>query len=469
MPAVKIGKRIRAAGGIGLAMLLVGLALPFFFPEAPLEFDPNESYWAREQPPASPALGADLAVDVAIVGGGYTGLSAAWHLAKADPKLKIVVLEARRVGNGASGRHGGMVLPQTGAESFEVAWDDETHKWTYDLTVRSIRNLRKFVEATGVDCDLVLNGYCHAIWDEADLPYYTNYVARARKIGIPLQFWDEDKTEEKLGTDRYCGAVFDPNGGQVHAMKLVKALKKGAEDAGVRIYENSPVLSLQEGKSIRLTVGEARHRVTAGAVVLAANGFISKLGYFKNQIMPMHAQCASTPPLTPTQLKAIGWESRLPFFDSRYMLFHLVLTPDYRIVMGGGSAEYFPGNKTKYAGNLQSIADLLHAELVRIYPALKNVPFDHVWDGVLGVTFDEIEAVGVRGKYHNIYYGLAYNGHGVNMSFLFGDIIAHLYRGEEHDWMETAYAGEPLRRMPPDPYKWLGVQALSRYYLYQDR
>jgi glycine/D-amino acid oxidase-like deaminating enzyme len=151
------------------------------------------------------------------------------------------------------------------------------------------------------------------------------------------------------------------------------------------------------------------------------------------------------------------------------MLFHLVLTPDNRIVMGGGSAEYFAGNKTKYAGDLKAIADLMHAELARIFPALKDVPFDHVWDGVLGVTFDEIEAVGVRGEHKNIYYGLAYNGHGVNMSFLFGDVIAHMYRGEEHDWQETAYANEPLRRMPPDPYKWLGVQALTRYYLYQDR
>jgi glycine/D-amino acid oxidase-like deaminating enzyme len=469
MPIMKIGKRMRVVGGIGSALLLAAVALPFFFPETPLEFDPNDGLWAQEPPPANPALGEDLVVDVAVVGGGYTGLSAAWHLAKADPKLKIVVLEARQVGNGASGRHGGMVLPQTGAESFEVAWDDETHKWTYDLTVQNIRNLRRFVEATGLDCDLVLNGYCHAIWNEEDLPYYTHYVARARKMGIPLQFWDEDKTAAKLGTDRYCGAVFDPNGGQVHALKLIRALKRGAEDAGVRIVENSPVLSLQEGKTIRLAVGAAGHVVTAGAVVLAANGFISKLGYFKNQIMPMHAQCASTPPLTPAQLQAIGWKSRLPFFDSRYMLYHLVLTPDNRIVMGGGSAEYFVGNKTKYAGDLKAIADLMHAELAQIYPALKDVPFDRVWDGVLGITFDGIEAVGVRGEHKNIYYGLAYNGHGVNLSFLFGDIIAHMYRGEEHDWQETAYAHEPLRRMPPDPYKWLGVQTMTRYYLYQDR
>ena len=75
----------------------------------------------------------------------------------------------------------------------------------------------------------------------------------------------------------------------------------------------------------------------------------------------------------------------------------------------------------------------------------------------------------MRGEHRNIYYGLGYNGHGVNLAFLFGDIIAHLYRGEEHGWRETAYAGEPLRRMPPDPYKWLGVQAVSRYYRYQDR
>ena len=446
----------------------VGLGLPLLAGEKEAIFDPNDSYWAQEQPPANPPLRKDITADVAIIGGGYTGLAAAWHLKQFGPDLDIVVLEAQQVGHGASGRNGGMVLSQTGVESLEIAYDDETHKWTYDLTVKSMRELQSLVEATGIDCELRLDGYCYAILDYEELPYYEDYVKKARKMGIPVEFWDEERVTRELGAQIYAGAVFDPNGGQVHAMKLVRALKQAAEDAGARIYEHSPVTAIQEGEIIRLQVGEANSTVSAGAIVLATNAYTSKLGYFKRQVMPLHAQCAVTPPLTARQLAGMGWQSRLPFYDSRYFLYHLVLTDDNRIVMGGGSAEYMFGNDLHYRGDLARIADLMRNELVGMYPALQGIRFEHVWDGVLGVTYDEIEAAGVMGEHENIYYGLAYNGHGVNSSFMFGSVIAHLYHGEEHGWEYTAYYDYPLKRVPPEPYQWLGVQGMMGYYQWLD-
>ena len=165
------------AGGAALAG---GCSSPASSAQAPA-FDPNDSYWALEQPPANPPLAEDMAVDVAIVGGGYTGLSAAWHLAQAAPGLKIAVLEALQVGHGASGRHGGMVLTQPGPESFEIAHDLETHKLTYDLTVESMRSLQRLVESTGVDADLRLDGFVHTFLDEEDRPYYEEYVDQVQQ------------------------------------------------------------------------------------------------------------------------------------------------------------------------------------------------------------------------------------------------------------------------------------------------
>jgi glycine/D-amino acid oxidase-like deaminating enzyme len=457
-----------AALTAGGAALVSGCSAPTGRAEAPV-FDPNDSYWALEQPPANPPLAEDMAVDVAIVGGGYTGLSAAWHLAQAAPGLKIALLEARQVGHGASGRHGGMVLTQPGPESFEIAYDLETHKLTYDLTVESMRALQALVQSGGMDADLRLDGFVHTFLDEEDRPYYEEYVDQVQQAGIPLELWDEDETAQALGTEIYVGSVYDPNGGSVHGMKLVRALKQAVEGAGVRIFGDSPVLDVEEGEPVRLRVGEAGRTVLADALVLATNAYTSALGFFKYQVMPVHAQTAVTPPLSARQLDSIAWWSRLPFFDSRNALFHLVLTPDNRIVIGGGSAEYFYGNSLRYRGDLDAIGAMMLAELVRMYPALAGIQFETVWNGLLGMSFDGTPSVGVGGKHGNIYHGLAYSGQGVNLSFLFGDVIAALYQGKDHGWLATPYANNRLPFIPPEPFRWIGVQAAMKTYDWQDR
>lgn len=464
LTALAAGGATAAAMGIPLAGSSRAGSLP-----AGVDWPPNDSYWAKEQLPANPALEADLTVDVAIIGGGYTGLSAAYHLAKANSDLKIALFEARQAGYGASGRNGGMVLPQTGAEGMEIAGDEETHKLTYDLTVGAMNSMKKLVGTTGVDCGLRLDGYLYAILTPEDVEANEEYVARARKIGIPLQLLGREKTIAKLGTEAYAGAILDPNGGQVHALKLVLALKRAAEKAGVRIYENSPVMKIEEGREIRLKVGSARKQVLAKALVLATNAYTMQLGYFQNQIIPVHAQCGVTPPLNEKQQAAIGWKSRLPYYDSRNFLYHLVLTDDHRIVIGGGNAEYFYGDDLKYQGNLARVGKLMLDELVRLYPALAGIQFESVWNGLIDVTFDGLETVGVMGEHQNIYYGLGYNGHGITTAFLFGQVIASLYNKTEHGWKDTAYANVPLRKFPPGPLKWAGVKTMMEYLHRQDR
>jgi len=307
------------------------------------KFADNDSYWAKSETiSVNSALKTDLKVDVAIIGGGYTGLSSAYHLAKMNPNLKIAVFEAKTLGSGASGRHGGMVL----SSLLDEYSDNETFKWTYDLSVNNMKFIDSLSKALNMNCDLVLNGYCETIFREEDVAEYKDYVQKANKAGIPLEFWDKQKTKEKLGTDLYFGAMYDPNGGSVHAVKLIKLLKVAVENEGVTIYENSPVISFEEGKTIKLKVktNSSEYNVEAGDIVVATNAYTSKLGIFKNKIMPVHTQVAVTEPLTQAQLDAVNWKSRLPFYDSRIMLFHLVLTPDNRIVVGGGNVDTYWNN-----------------------------------------------------------------------------------------------------------------------------
>jgi len=186
------------------------------------DFDDNNSYWAESvDMQASSSLDKDLNVDIAIIGGGYTGLSSAYHLATMNPNLKIVVFEAKTVGSGASGRNGGMILPTL----LEEYSDYETLKWTYDLSVSNMQFIDSLSKALNIDCDLELNGYCETIFWEEDIDDYKKYIEEANDAGIPLVFWDKQKTKEELGTDLYYGAMFDKNGGTVHPMKLIKLLK----------------------------------------------------------------------------------------------------------------------------------------------------------------------------------------------------------------------------------------------------
>ncbi len=432
------------------------------------KFVSNDSYWAKTETISSfPSLNSDLDVDIAIIGGGYTGLSAAYHLAKMNPDLKIVVFEAKTLGSGASGKNGGMVLTSL----LDEYSDYETFKWTYDLSLKNIEFIDSLSKALNIDCDLVLDGYCETVFRQDDVQSYIDYVSEANKADIPLEFWDADKTAEQLGTDLYYGAMFDPNGGSVHPLKLVNLLKTAAQNQGVVIYENSPVISIEEGETITLYVeaNEIEYTVKAKNIVVATNAYTSKLKIFKNKIMPVHTQVAATVPLTAEQLDAINKETWIPFYDSRIMLFHLVLTEDNRIVVGGGNVDYYFNNDIEYTGNIEKVSEMMLEELIIMYPQLNGITFEYIWNGILGVTYDEVETVGVMGEFENIYYGLAYNGHGVNQSILFGDVIAHLFEGKYNGWEDTEYFGYKLSRIPPEPFKYFGSNMMFKFWKWKDR
>lgn len=431
-------------------------------------FDPNTSFWARTQTPATPPLAANMRVDMAIIGGGLTGLFAAYHFAGRFPRLKIILLEARQIGHGASGTNGGMILPQTPNESFEISDDEATHKHVYEITARAIKELQALVAAEGNWCDLILDGFLHTVRKEEDLDYYEGYVEKTNRLGLPLEFLTAKETTDEIGTGIYYGSVFDPNGGQVHPMKLLHLLKRAVLKKGVAIFEDSPVLSIEEGKTLHLTVCEQPYQVKADNIILATDAYTSKLGYFKNGIIPIHSQCAITKPISEKKLSQAGWKSRLPYFDSWNKLFHLILTPDNRICIGGGNAEYFFNNGLHYYGDLNGVADLFARELARIYPVLANVGFESVWNGMLGMTSDGEPSVGVTGRHQNIYYALAYNGQGLAMTYLFGKIMADVFEGKKSLWENSPFLCHPIPFVPPEPLRWIGARLALSYYGYLD-
>ena len=452
-----------ASGGIAATALGAEIITPIVCKEK-IEFDENTSLWALAQPLKNPSVQEDMEVDVAVVGGGYTGLSSAYHLLQYYPNKSVAVFEAKGVGQGASGRNGGMVLPQSSNEYMQIYSDPETHKQIYDVTVKNIDDLTKLVRAQGIDCDLRRNGALQVIVKEEQVEKYKKYCEQAQTLGIPVEFWDRKRTTDEIGSDVYCASVYDPNSGEVHPMKLAHAWKKAAEGAGAHIYEDSPVFAIEPGETMSLVVGERGYKVKAKAVVLATNGYTSKLGFFKNSVLPIHTPMALTPRLSDSDFAEIGWNNRLAFSDTYTILYHLSCTSDNRILIGSGYVDYVFNNGLIWRGDENEAKTCLRKELTRIYPKLSGIDFEYFWTGILGFSLDFSQSVGVMGEHKNIYYGLAYSGHGINLSSLFGKIIADIYAGEGKKWEKMPFYNHRFIPLPPEPLKWIAVQANISYY-----
>lgn len=410
-------------------------------------YDKNDGYWSQFLPEINAPVSSNMEVDVAVIGGGFTGLSAAYHIKKTNPSLKVIILEAKRVGNGASGRNGALVLAQTYSEGgFVMGKNKKYHKEIYDITVNSMKNIKSLAESTGIDPEYVLNGQCLGIFNYDNIESAQEYVAAAQELGMPIEYWDRTKAISRLGSPRLLGAVYDPNGGMVNPGKLVAALKKLAENAGVVIYENSPVLGYIEGEINLLPVQgyQKQYEVKAKNIVIAANAYAAAtLDFLTNDIEPAHTQVSVTIPLTEEQYAKIGWKDHISWYDDQYAgtdedaTFHMVITKDRRIVIGGGSVEYNEDESLLYPGNLRKIEAQISKRIGELYPSIKGIKIEKTWDGIICETKSKGERIGVTGKNKNIFYALGYNGgQGVNVAFLFGELVSKLYSGEEHPLLE---------------------------------
>jgi gamma-glutamylputrescine oxidase len=423
----------------------------------PLQIQPNDSFWARSQPAQNPELDTNLTVDVAVLGGGFTGLSAAYFIRRLSPHKRVVVLEARGCGNGASGRNGAMVLTMTADRFMNFGSDPSIDKRIYDLTVENIRFLTQLSSATGVDCELDIRGALQALDSDSDVREAKAYVRRAQSLGIPVEFWDAPRIADALGTKLYAGGFFDPNGGHVHPMKLVRVFKAAAESAGATIYENTMVNSVEPGEEHLISTNGGR-TVRAKSLVLATNAFTPGLGFLRNLIVPLHEYIAVTQPFSEQELVEIGWNLRVPFNDCRIETVYLGLTQDRRIHIGGGAPRYAFNNRASGAGELRSHLLQLQRELARIYPKLAGVEFAQSWEGVIDWSLDESPSVGCIGRQKNIFYGIGYSGHGVNLTSIFGRIIADLEAGREELWKQYPFVNNHLYYVPNEPFRWLAAQ-----------
>lgn len=426
----------------------------------------RENYWfdsggfGADTP--NPPLKGDILADVAIIGGGFTGLAAAYNLITNHPDKRVVLLEADSCGYGASGRSGGFA--DTGVRGLWRICDEqgpETARRIFDITLDGLDSIRNFAEEHGVDCDFAPNGSIELAANEPQTRLLEEEEELYDKLGLEATLIDRPELQTKIKTDRYVAALRYPYGATLNPFKLARGMKRVIEEKGVDIYEHTPVLRVERGRQI--TVATPAGGVRAPAMVLATNAYSPHLGFFKNRIIPMCAYVIATAPLTEKQRESIGWRGREKLSDTNIIFNYFHLSRDGRIVFGGEGIRYLYGGRICTKMNRRTM-ERLRRGLLDIFPQLDGIEVTHRWGGTVGMSLAFVPSVGVLGDEGNIFYAVGYSGEGIVLSQVAGKIISDLYSGNDSALTRLFLVNGPVPYSMPDPIRYLGVHAYKAYF-----
>ena len=411
---------------------------------------------AEGNPPPAPALQGDATADVAVVGGGYTGLWTALALRERAPELRVTLLEGEICGHGPSGRNGGFVHGYWGAFPSILAVLGEER--ALDLArsgERIIPGIRAWAEARGEDVWLVESGMLEVSAAPAQDSAVQKAVAVAVGVGradqaVPLT---PDEVAQRVSSPVFRSGVFYPECATVHPGLLVRALRRAARDAGVTLHERTPVTAVRAGSPNELVTPEGTLR--APEVVLATNAALTGWSPASRNMTNFGSYVVLTEP-APEVLAEIGWTGGEAIVDGRMFLHYFRTTNDGRVLMGSGSGPIGFGGRIddRFSRDLPT-ASRAEAGLRRLLPGLDGVRVERAWGGPIDVSADHLPFFrtnpGTR-----IHYGAGYSGHGVGPSWLGGRILASLALGADDEWTRSPLATRDLPRLPPEPFRRVG-------------
>ena len=408
---------------------------------------------------ADPVAGEQSA-DVVVVGGGFTGLWTALALRRREPSLDVALVEADFCGSGPSGRNGGFVHGYwsslaTASNLFGPSRALELAR----AADRIIPGVRSFLEARGEDAWLHHRGMLEVSAAPAQDTAVAHGAEVARELGVPEEAVELDHAEvaQRCASPAFRRGVLYRDGATVHPGRLVRALRDAALDAGVRLYERSPVMQVETAASAAARLRTAHGSIRAGAVVMATNAWMTGWRPVSNRVTNMGSWVVLTEP-APEALAAIGWTGREAIIDGRTFLHYFRTTDDGRVLMGAGAGQI------GYAGHVDGrfFADAAthrraEAGLRRLLPGLADVRVERTWGGPIDVSADRLPFFGSRGRIH---FGVGYTGNGVGPSWLGGQILASLALGIEDEWTTLPLVGRRPRPLPPEPFRYVGGRAI---------
>ncbi|MBY3185422.1 FAD-binding oxidoreductase [Rhizobium sp. 25PS6] len=371
--------------------------------------------------PTYPALDGSRTCDVAIVGGGYTGLQAAYNLAKSG--VSVVLIEACRFGDGASGRNGGQL--GTGQrwwpEELEEKIGYERSKALFDLAEAAKRHLIDFAREHQIEIDYVPGQLNVAHKASYKRDYYENAEIAALRYGYPyLSFMDEEETQERLGSKRFHCGVRDVGTGHIHPLKLLVGLARVAANAGAEIFEMTKATAIRQSGG-KVTIETERGTITAERALIACNGHIDGLEpVTASHVMPIRSFIGATAPLDGHPEVLPGGEA---VADSRFVVRYFRKFGDGRLLFGGREAYT--------SDNPRDISLHIRRQITEIYPDLKDIEITHAWGGNVGITMPR--QLFVREVMPGVISIGGYSGHGVMLSNYCGKLYAETVLGKSRD------------------------------------
>ncbi len=426
------------------------------------------SFWARsygEYRP-NPPLAGEVSADVAVIGAGFTGLSTALEFKRDNPGATVAVVESAIVGYGASGRNGGFNMKLFGLEPelTKLRWGTQKTIDAQRYAERAVAWVKRLIEENKLDSDYRHTGMFRVSYSPAQLHRLQRTHQMLQELGIAgdVSFWTQDELRREFNTDRYAGAIYERETGILNPCKHVRELKRLAVEAGVSVYERSPVeLISRPGGKIRLqTPGGA---VTAGKLVVATNAYTSALKglpELRRRQIPMWTFQVVTAPLSAAQWESIGWKNQQSLEDNRQLVHYFRPTVDGRITMGGGDVTAPAGNSFDH-DFAPRIWEHCEEHLKWIFPQLRQVPIEYRWGGPVSVNSDMTPEIGFLGD-ERVIYSTGCIGHGVSLTHLNGRLIADLLSGRKTELTDFWIVNRKAVRWLEEPFSFLGRHVILR-------
>jgi glycine/D-amino acid oxidase-like deaminating enzyme len=424
------------------------------------------SHWYDELPDYRPRLPGDRDADVCIVGAGYTGLWTAYYLKRADPSLRIVVLEARFAGYGASGRNGGWLSGLVSGNRNRLAkmyGRDRVVAWQRALN-DAVDEVIAVAAREGIDAGIVKGGTLQVARSAAQASRLAAAVDEERSWKVDgIAALTKAEAAERIRLDGVVSAYHNPQCARIQPARLVRGLADVVQRLGVEVYEQSPVTAITAGR-----VTTPHGSVTAPIVLRATEGFTAALPGLRRRWLPMNSSMIATDPITDAVWESIGWRGCETLGDAAHGFFYAQRTVDNRIAIGGRSAPYRYGSRTDTDGRVpERTIEHLTATLRAVLPQTRGVPIAHGWCGVLAVPRDWSAGIALDKK-TGLGWAGGYVGHGVTATNLAGRTLADLVLAQQTPLTELPWVGHRSRNWEPEPLRWLGVRGMYLAYKLAD-
>jgi len=381
------------------------------------------SYYAASSlpQPDHPVLQGDVVADVCVVGGGFSGLNTALELAERG--MSVVLLEAHKIGGGASGRNGGQLIRGGGhgLDQFEGVIGKDGVRQMKLMGLEAVEIVRQRVERFNIACDLTW-GYCDLANKPRDLEGFAEEAQELRDLGYrhETRLLQANEVHTVVGSDRYVGGFIDMGSGHLHPLNLALGEAAAAAQLGVKLFEHSAVTRIDYGPEVR--VHTAQGSVRAKTLVLGCNAYLQGLNpHLSGKVLPAGSYIIATEPLTQAQAHAL-LPQNMAVCDQRVALDYYRLSEDRRLLFGG--ACHYSGRDP------QDIGAYMRPKMLDVFPHLKDVKIDYQWGGMIGIGANRLPQIGRLPDQPNVYYAQAYSGHGVNATHLAGKLLAEAISGQ---------------------------------------